>query len=150
MNTMILGGGEIIWESVVRIIGTISDHARSLHGLTDPELSSAAITDGVFFEIQDGDTNWHIVSASAASITRRDTGIAFVSGTWVKMRFVVNAAKTSIQAFMDGVSVGAPITTNIPSVTVSPTYKTDSKSGGLATPFQTDYMALLQTLTTPR
>jgi len=150
-NAMVLGSGKIIFETVFRIIGTINNHQRSLGGLTQPILINAPITEGVFLGIENGDTNWQLFSASAAVTTKLDSGLAFSTGVWVNLKFEVNAAGTSIEGFANGVSFGT-IATNIPSTPISPSYKSDALTagGGIATPFQIDYMLLKQIFTTPR
>lgn len=151
MNAMVLGSGKIIFESVFRILGTINNHQRSLGGLTQPIIVNGVITEGVFVGIENGDTNWQLFSAASGVTTKLDSGVAFATGVWVNLKFEVNPDKTSIEGFVNGTSFGT-ITTNIPSVVISPSFKTDALTagGGTATPFQVDYMLLKQFFTTPR
>lgn len=151
-NTMILGGGEIIFECVARYTGTIGNFERMNAGIADPVTTNGPLLDGVFFEIQVGDTNWHLVSANGGTETRIDTGIAATSAQWYRLKFTVNSGATSIQANIDGSDVGSALTTNIPTAVISPIFKTDALSagGGTATPFDIDYMFIRQTFSTAR
>lgn len=63
-------------------------------------------TDGVYFEwdyATHGNNNWHVVERASSTDTATDTGVA-VSGSWQNLRFVMNAAGTSVEFFIDGVS----------------------------------------------
>lgn len=152
LNTVFLGSGEIICEALIRLTGTISQHERTNVGLAVPNLANGENTDGVYFAIRNGDTNWQFICRAGGVQTVVNTGIAFVSGQWERFRFVVNAGATSVEGFRNGVSIGTT-TTNIPSAAaLSPFLKTDALSagGGVATPVDIDYYCLGQVFTTPR
>ncbi len=70
---------------------------------------------GVFFEYQDDENGgrWQAVTQDGIGQTTVDTGVTVGVFTWYKLEYEVNAAGTSVEFFIDGVSV-ATITTNIP------------------------------------
>jgi hypothetical protein len=74
------------------------------------------IIQGITFEYQDDQNGgrWQCVTEDGVAETSVDTGILAVAGAWTFHEIVVNAAGTSVEFFMDKVSVGI-ITTNIPS-----------------------------------
>jgi SO2946-like, C-terminal domain len=74
---------------------------------------TADFVDGVYFEYNPAvSANWFRCTSSNSVRTKTDTGVA-ATNNFVAFRFVVNAAATSIEFFIDGTSVGSN-TTNIP------------------------------------
>lgn len=75
------------------------------------------ITRGIGFEYDDSQNGgrWQALTHDGAE-TSIDTGILVAALTWYKLEFQINAAGTSVEFFIDNVSVGT-ITTNIPSGT---------------------------------
>jgi hypothetical protein len=75
------------------------------------------LNDGVGFEYQDDENGgrWQAITHDGTETTT-DTGVTFAVSTWYKMEFVINAAGTSVEFFIDDVSV-ATNTTNIPTGT---------------------------------
>jgi hypothetical protein len=110
-------------------------------------------TNGVYFQLLGSptpDTNWFIVTANASTRTRVNTGIAYAANTWFKLKLTVNAAGTSVQANINGSDVGTAITTNIPTVAISPLVKVDGIAGGTASDTDIDFCRIVKTLTTSR
>lgn len=147
---MVLGGGAIVCEAVVRLTGVLTGIVSAQVGLGDNFTAVTDHTNGVYFEVTTTDTNWQLVSRSGGVSTRRDTGIAYASATWFRLRFTVNAAAASIQASINGTDAGAAITTNIPAAAISPFAKTVGIAAGSSTPWDIDYYYLTQTFTTAR
>ena len=72
---------------------------------------------GITFEYQDDQNGgrWQAICGDAPGVeTSVDTGITVVASTYYKLEIEVNVAGTSVEFFIDNVSV-ATITTNIPS-----------------------------------
>lgn len=149
-NSIFPDGGVLVFETVIRLTGTLTGFSRFNAGLAIPNLVAGANTNGIYFEFATGDTNWQLVGASSSVYTRQDTGIPVVSGNWYKLRFTTNAAWSSIQANINGTNAGSPVTSNIPIVALSPMYKTDGILGGTSVPCDIDYFYLRQTLTNAR
>jgi len=76
---------------------------------------SGDMVDGAYFEYTNtGSTpNWYRCTASNSTRTKTDTGVAAAAGTWTRLKVVVNANGTSVEFFINGVSVNVN-TTNIP------------------------------------
>jgi hypothetical protein len=79
---------------------------------------SIAPVDGAYFRYTDTGTtpNWYRNTVSNTTLTSTDTGVAVVAGAWIRLKAVVNAAGTSVEYFINGISVGTN-TTNIPTGT---------------------------------
>jgi hypothetical protein len=76
------------------------------------------LAQGITFEAQDDENGgrWQAICAAASVETSVDTGVAVGTSTYFLLEFEVNALGTSVEFFIDSVSV-ATITTNIPSGT---------------------------------
>jgi hypothetical protein len=114
----LFGAGIYTIETDIRIatLSTAAETYTLRFGFGDSV--SGAPTDGAYFQYTDvgGGTptpNWYKCTASNASITATDTTIAAVAGAWTRLKIVVNADGTSVEYFINGVSVGV-VTTNIP------------------------------------
>jgi len=115
----LFGGGVYTIEGDIYIT-TLSDGTETYalrFGFGDG-LSGAPV-DGAYFYYTDvgggGATpNWHRNTVSNSVLTSTDTGVAAVAGVWTRLKIVVNADATSVEYFINGVSVGSNVT-NIPS-----------------------------------
>lgn len=77
--------------------------------------SAADFTDGIYFELDPSiSPNWFRCTAQGGTRTKTSTGTAAVASTWVRLKFVINAANSSIEFFINDVSKGSNVT-NIPS-----------------------------------
>jgi hypothetical protein len=91
--------------------------------------------DGAYFEYTDigggGSTpNWYKCTANAAARTKTNTGVAAVAGAWTRLKIVVNATATSVEYFINEISVGVE-TTNIPAARVTGCVLSIIKSAGI-------------------
>jgi hypothetical protein len=116
-------------------------------GLGDTFTSVATQVNGIYFtfDLTLLHTTWNLVCANGGVYTRVNTGITVSAGTFYCLKFTVNSAGTSIQANIDGADVGSPITTNIPTVAISPFLKTDGATSGANNGFDMDFFHLKQT-----
>ncbi len=144
-QNMVLGSGELTFETVVRFNGTTSNQEVVMAGLGDVQTTVGENTNGVYIEFLAADTNWFLVCNNSSTKTRVDLGIA-ANSTWRRLGFIVNTGGTSVQGYVDGVLTGAAITTNIPSAAISPMFKADG-NGTSADTTDFDYFYLFQTLT---
>ena len=151
---MFLGEGQIIIESrnVLVNLSTLAQRFFYRHGLTN-SVSEAITTDGIYFRYTDNENSGNFVcvcrSASVESVV--NTSVAPSTTNMQKLRIVVNAAGTSAQFFIDGVSV-ATISSNLPANTIllRNTLTIQKTTGTTAIELNTDYMYQLVTFTTPR
>jgi hypothetical protein len=88
-------------------------HRIGFFNITPPN----AINNGVGFEYSDDQNGgrWQAITHDGVE-TSTDTGVTFAVSTWYKMEFIINAAGTSVEFFIDDVSV-ATNTLNIPTGT---------------------------------
>ena len=111
-------GGATTFETIIKLsaLSDGTDTYTCLAGITTPAYGNTlSITNGIYFRYTHGSSsgNWELRCANASTTTTRDTGIAAIAG-WVRLGFVINAAGTSVQAYVNGAAAGAAITTNIP------------------------------------
>jgi hypothetical protein len=128
---VILGGG-IITLSWVFKITTLSNGTNRYvlrMGLGDT-VSASDQTNGVYFEYSDNinSGDWNYKTASASTRTT-DTSTTVVTTGWHNAQMVINAAASSIAFSVDGVSLGVPITTNIPTTAIQPLFYINSTVG---------------------
>lgn len=117
--------------------------------------TSAAVTDGAWFEFTSGDTDWHCKTASNTSnVTDTDSSSAVSEDTWYRLTISVNAAADSIVFAVNGTTVATLTTTaNIPRTTGRLTgiamgcLKGAGSTEGVA---YIDYVGLAQTYGTSR
>lgn len=98
-------------------------------------------------------TNWLAAAAAGGSRSRVDTGIAFASGSWIKLGVEVSANAGTGNYFLNGTRVTSPPTTNIPSGTSQMSgFKAQivKNLGTTARFLDVDYFRALYLPTTPR
>ena len=77
--------------------------------------AGADFNDGVYFEANRNiSTDWLIKTANGGSRTQQGSGITIASNTWYRLRAVVDSGGTTVEFFINGVSVGT-INSNLPS-----------------------------------
>jgi hypothetical protein len=115
--TFAYGQGVYTYEALVQLsaLSDGTDTYVALIGHGNDFSSTADLTNGCYFRYTDSSSsgNWEFVSANGGTRTTRDTGVAAVAGSWVKLKYIVNAAGNSAQAYINGVAAGAAVTTNI-------------------------------------
>lgn len=151
---MILGGGVMQYQALVNI-HTVSDGTNryTLYIGAGDSYNSTEHTNGVYFVYSDNlnSGNWIGKTASNGSRTTVNTSIPVTAG-WHTLKYVVNAAGTSVEFFVDGVS-GGTSSTNIPAASArwhSIIFKSLKSLGTTARYTLVDYVWLKQTFTTPR
>lgn len=83
-------------------------------GLQITDTTPLAVTDGIFFQKDDGDAllDFHVVKDSTASDV---TGVATLADdTYVTVEFYYNGSSSKIELFVDGALVGSAPLTNVP------------------------------------
>lgn len=113
------GGGRTIiqWIAKTDLSGAADRFFVSL-GLGDTTNDTSA-TNGVYFFYQDNvnSGNWRAVCVSGGVATNLNSSIA-ADTSFHRFLIDINAAGTSVSFSIDGVSLGAAITTNIPTTTL--------------------------------
>ena len=146
----ILGGGVLTFEWLVRVedLSTAGERYSLMIGLFD---TATTQVNSVRFLYNDNVNagNWTISAINASTVTNTDSGVAVAADTWYKLRAVVNAAATSVEYFINGVSVGT-VATNIPTVSIAPRATMVKSIGTTPRMAYVDYFRLYQRLTSAR
>lgn len=146
-------GKQVKWASKVRVedLSTSTQRYTVRTGLMSSNLAGAQ-ADGIYFEYVEGTSNfWRMVCAKDNTRTETDTDITVAADTWYELAFVVNAAGTSVEFFIDGVSKGT-VTTNIPTGSadgISPIGGIVKTVGTTARVWYVDYVMMLAPRITP-
>lgn len=149
-----LTGGEVIHESLIYLTALSSAASRFVifTGMTNNS-SYTLITNGVYIRYSDNINAgvFEAVCNSGGVTTTLTSGTAAVINTWYKLTIVVNAAGTSVEFFLNGVSFGT-IATNIPTTVKLASTVAMSNTAALAAARNSycDYIFWQKTLTTPR
>jgi len=144
------GDGSIDLYYILRSNQTLSAFEMLVCGLGTANDTQGDQANGIYFQLLSSDTNWHLVTANASTRTRVDTGIAYAANTWYKLQIQINDAGTSVQALINGATAGSAITTNIPTVALSPLVKVDGVAGGTASDTDIDLFYMTKTISTAR
>ena len=121
---IILGGGILTYRTAV-YIPTLSSGTEEFIlevGAGDQKTTSEHANGVYFMYDRATNVNWLVKTANTSTRTSTDSGVAVAAGSWIHLAFVVNAAATSVEYFINGTSVGT-ITTNIPTVFIDWFYK---------------------------
>lgn len=102
------------WRVLVPTLSTVGEEFASLFGFGDTAAGAGVgQTHGIYFKYDRlVSTNWLRCTCAAGVETATSTGVA-VNTAWNRFSFQVNAAGTSVEFFINEVSVGSN-TTNIP------------------------------------
>lgn len=94
-------------------LSTVTETYTARFGFGD--VYNGDFVDGAYFEYSDAGAtpNWYRCTASNGTRTKISSGVAAIAGEWIRLKAVVNAAGTSVEYFINGVSVGSN-TTDIP------------------------------------
>lgn len=147
----ILGSGQISVNWVFKFTTLSAPGARYFAqiGLGSNQ-NTVEYTDGCYFQYEDdvNSGNWVLKTASASVRTSQNTTTA-VTTSWTNLGVVVNAAASSVSYFINGVQVGTPITTNIPTAALSAHWNS-FPNGGTSPLHKLDLFYYTRTFTTPR
>lgn len=145
------GNGAVIYEQDLNIpvLSTAAEEFIVRLGLVDSTTSDG--TDGAFFKYDrlGLGANWQAVNIAGAVSTTVDTGVAVTAGTFINFRVVVNAAASSAEYFIAGVS-RAVIATNVPTAPTGLLMGINKSAGTTARTMQTDFVFYDIALTTAR
>lgn len=125
----------------------VSDATQSdfVMGLQITDTSPLAVSDGIWFQKDDGDANldFHVASASVQSdLTAFDT---LANDTFVELAFHFSANKSKIAVYRDGVSKGSVAITNAPLTTRTLTVSFGLQNGeAVAKTMTVDYIECIQ------
>lgn len=151
-NTLKLGAAEMHFEAIVKLSalsdGTDTYVARA--GLHYDAIAGGTPTNGLFFQYTHSASagNWELRGVTSSTPTTSDTGVA-ASTNWVVLTWVLNAAGTSAQAYINRVAVGDPVTV-IPTSTMSIGVSITKSAGTTSRDILVDSVKFLVKLATAR
>lgn len=151
---IIVGGGaiKIGWVFKIATLSDVTNTYTLRCGLGDTQGLTGDEVNGLYFEYSNGinSGNWVYKSASASTRTTSNSSTA-VTAAWHKAEIQINAAASSVSYFIDGVSLGTAIATNIPSTALTPFFYIVRSAGTVAAAsVAVDLFYYNQVLTTPR
>lgn len=149
------GGYQFLYEVCVQVpvLSNGTDTFIINMGFTDNAFQGNVVPNhGIYFQYTHNVAggNWTLNATASNVTTTRDTAIPVVANSWYKLTYVVNNAGTSIQAFVNDVSAGAAITTNIPTAKQMFDFQLYKTAGTTAMAVNLDYYKIAITLMTPR
>lgn len=148
----VLGSGSLSVNWVINIQGlsVLGNRYELFIGIGDTANPIGDQVNGCYFTYSDNlnSGNWSLVTASASTRTTQATSTVVGTG-WINLGVSINATATSVTYFINGVQVGTPITTNIPTTPIGSIFGSLGVSGVPAIP-QADLMYYTRTFTTPR
>ncbi len=149
-----LDGGAIEYRTNV-FIPSLSDGTNTYLlrvGLGD-QTTATDFTDGVYFEYVSGTSlEWRIATASNNTRTKVNSGTLVATNAWQNLRFVVEEDASSVEFFVNSISVGT-VSTNIPIGTtrlLGPIYVLAKSLGTTARLVYFDYFLFRQNLSAAR
>lgn len=151
---LILGGGEITltWVFKINTLSTVTNTYNVGLGLFYADDGLVVPDNGIYLTYTNAinSGNWQFVCANGGTKSTNSSAIAASTG-WHKLVISINAAATSVTATIDGASLGAAITTNIPTAFQTVFGGITVTNGTVpAKSFIMDLMVFNQTLTTSR
>lgn len=154
-GSVIKGGGAITITWLIKSPGTLSDVTDNYElyiGLGNGASTGAEPTDGVYFFYNYATSSgaWVGKTANGSSRTSVVSATTMAANTWYTLKAVINAAGTSVEFFVNGVSAGTS-TTNLPTAALTPLCGMNTTTGtALGISFYADYVKLVQDLTITR
>lgn len=122
-DNLAIGGGLTTFEAIVSLttLGNVTDNYDYLAGIRSaPYTFDVSPGDGIYFSykysVNGGNWTFNGTKTGIGTVSR-DTGIPVVADQFYRLTWILNAAGTSVQAYVDGVACGDAITTTIPATT---------------------------------
>lgn len=156
-SSFAFGGGAVTWEASINIGSALSDATDEydiIAGATN-ERASISQANGVYFVYdRNVSVNWQCGVAQANSRTLTPTSVAVAANTWVRLKFVVNAAATEVLFYIDDVLVHTESGANIPdsstNATAAALFTIVRSAGTTYREANVDYIDVQQTFTSAR
>ena len=146
-----IGAGAIYTDFYVQL-GTLSNGTDGYTAYIGFNISiGISAVNSVYFSYTDSTNsgNWVLNSVAASTATTSNTSTA-ADTNWHRYTIIANAGGTSLNFYVDGVSVGSAITTHIPTVGMAPFIQILKNKGTTGPTIYVDYIKHIQLLTTTR
>jgi hypothetical protein len=150
---MLFGGGKIVWQGAIKL-SALSDGSETYAirvGFFD---STGTVTDGAWFEYTHSANsgNWTGKTANNTATSTVNGGVA-ANTNWQKFTMIVAADGSTVDFYVDGVQLGTPLSTNIPTSAGRETGMRMAIIKSVGTTERTmtiDYISFTQKMTTAR
>ena len=151
----IAGSGAISWEWAVYApsrVSDVTDNYELYVGLANGAATGAEPTDGVYFFYNYATSTGKWVGKTAIGSVRTSvvstTTVAI--NTWYTLKATINALGTSVEFFINGVSIGTS-TTNLPTAALTPICGMNTTAGtATSITMLADWCKVIQTFTNSR
>lgn len=143
------GGGVLEFEALVRVPTLLGGSNTGQWRIGFMDEISGAPSNGIHAQYDETGTTWRLFARSGGSATGVTGGTNVAANTWTHLRIVVNAAGTSAELFINGVSQGT-VSTNIPSAGLSYGCQVQKTAGSTAAVLDTDVIVVKQTFSSAR
>ena len=157
-QTMILGGGKILFETAVYIptLSSPTERFQFMAGFSTTN-NSTTISNGVLFVYDSAGVstggaaspNWQVMTARASTRSWTTTSTAVTAATWYTLRAEINAAGSEVLFYINNTLVKTE-TTNIPTAAVGMMHQIYKTVGTTARTADIDYIYFKQKYTTAR
>lgn len=146
---ILVGGGILTVEGCFELpaLSDGTDEYDAVFGIVDA-IDTTGFSNGVYFRYDRNTSTQWLRCTQGAGTTETASGVVVATG-FHRYTFVVNAAASSAEFFIDGVSVGTN-STNLPSGGMFPIFAIEKSAGTTQRNMNIDYFYLTQALTTPR
>ena len=148
---MIIGGGIITLETSIRLqaLSTVTNRYVFRFGLGN--VLGDQPTQGVYFEYEEATSGdfWRICAVNGGAPTETATVSAIVAATWYRLTIVINAAGSSAEFFVNGLSIGT-VATTLPAGACAPRMHLRQVTAPATRSFDADYFVLKQRFSSAR
>ena len=147
------GSGTISWEWAIKTPATVADVTNNYElciGLANGAADATQPTDGFYFYYNYATSAgvWVGRTAIGSSVTAVVSSTTMAVSTWYTLKATMNALDTSIEFFINGVSIGTS-TTNLPVAALTPICGLKWLAGASRT-FNADWCKVIETFTSSR
>lgn len=146
---LFVGGGELTFDALVRIPTLLAGGNTGQYRVGFMDEISGAPSNGIHAQYDENAGVWRLFTRNGGSSSSANGPTTVVAGTWYHIRVVVNAAGTSAELFVDGVSQGT-LSTNIPTAGFTYGAQVQKTAGTTAAVLDVDFITVQQIFTTPR
>lgn len=155
IENFVLGGGSFSVETIINLtdLSTVSEEYDFYFGLADGLGNFVTHPGNNFVGFQYSrltSVNWLALTKSGGTTTTASGGASVPVATgWLKLRFEINAAATSVEFFVNDISLGVSLS-NIPTAPISLGWEIKKSAGTTSVNAQIDYVNLVNQLTVSR
>ncbi len=143
------GNGQITFDALINVtVSDGSDKAQINAGFRDAPGWNAS-SNGWHIQYQIEASNFWQLITTAGGVTTTVTSAVTMTTGWHHLKLIMNAAGTSVEGFVDGISLGTS-STNVPTLKVPVLFSIRKTLGTTPRLLGIDYIKIDKTFSTPR